>query len=89
MSGDLNLPYEPVGPDPIKIGVSGVLCGGVVYRVAIIDTDIGKMPAVVWDFYRADGERLTPIILVCTPDELLRLPDELRKAVRDVVRAAK
>lgn len=86
---DLNLPYEPVGPDPIEMGISGVLCGGVVYRVAVIDTEAGKMPAVVWDFYRADGERLSPIILVCTSEELLRLPAELRKAIRDVVRAAR
>ena len=89
MSGDLNLPYEPVGGDPIEMTVAGTVCGGLAYRAAVIDTPSGPMPSLVWDFWRADGQKLAPIILVVAPEQMLRLPDELRKAIRDVVKASR
>lgn len=41
------------------------VCGGVIIKATVIDVpDLGKRPALVYQFYTADGVPLTPIIFL-------------------------
>lgn len=83
MSGDLNLPYEPVGGDPIPIRLEGHMCGGVVVRAAVSETPLGKMPMLVFTFASADGRGFLPPIILGLDD-----PAGLVALVRDAAAGA-
>lgn len=90
MSGDLNLPYEDVPDGPFVMDAEMLPCGGVVVKAAVLPTPDGqRMPALVFDFFLADGDRLPSICLVMGVDETLALTDLVRGAVRSAVREAR
>lgn len=90
MSGDLNMPYEDVPDGPFEIVASVLPCGGVLVRSAVLpDPNGGRVPALLIDFYLANGDRLPSIALIMKPDEMLALPDVVRGAVRSAVREAR
>lgn len=68
MSGDLNLPYEPVEGAPIQIDTDGHLCGGVVVRAAVAESPLGKIPMLVFTFADASGRGFLPPIMLAIED---------------------
>jgi hypothetical protein len=88
VSDDLNLPYERVPGGPVYFEGDFIVAGGVVVRSAGIE-EPEKLPALIFDFFLADGERLPSIALIMKPDILLPLSDIVRQAIRDAVRAVR
>lgn len=72
---DLDLPFEeaPHGPIATPISTDSVICGGLVIRAAAIDTPMGRLPALIFDFHRVTGEPLAPVVFVNDPDQVSKL----------------
>jgi len=78
MSGhDLDLPFEeiPGGPVAAPLHPDALVCGGVVIRASVLETDAGRLPALIFDFYGVTGVALPPVVL--TSDDV----NQLRKLV--------
>lgn len=87
----INIPFEDVPGGPIMQGFPAnmIVCGGVSYRSAFFEDGAGAKAAVlIFDFHTASGGQVPPIMLACEDEDLLRLPDEIRKAVRSAIKAA-
>lgn len=92
MSGhDLDLPFEevPGGPFAAPLAPNSMLCGGVVIRAAAIETEAGRMPALVFDFHHVTGVQLAPVVLVSDDaDQLRKLIPLVESSVTAALKAA-
>lgn len=89
--GRMNLPFEEVPDGPIDLPADGFeVVTGVTYRAAVLPSPVtGRpMPALILDFYRPTGERVAPLLVLLEDDDLLRFPDDLRRAIRSARRHA-
>ncbi|MGE0342541.1 MAG: hypothetical protein AB7O86_05695 [Porticoccaceae bacterium] len=92
MTGDLNLPYEEVPGGPIPLDMNTKIAGGVVVRAATIPHPVlpgETLPGLVYDFFLADGQRLVPVLLVLSTEEMLAHAELIRKAVRSAINHTK
>lgn len=89
--GALNLPFEEVPDGPIELPADDfVIVTGVTYRAAVVPSPVTGHPmaAVILDLFRPAGDRLPPVLLLFEDDDLLRFPDDLRRAIRSARRHA-
>lgn len=89
MSGDMRMPYED-NPEPVELTEQSILVGGVVVLSLVVPDQLGgKHPALGFRFAAGDGSGFLPmLVLVASDDDLLALPDLVRKAVQGERRAA-
>lgn len=93
---DLDLPFEEHGKIPMLDQAGATLCGGLVVRAATVEAPdgmddapaSGKLPALVWDFVRADGTFGSPIMLVLTDEQMGKLRPLVQEAIATARRGA-
>lgn len=82
MAGELNIPFEPTPDGPFELDVAMIQCGGVhvtVARTALPDGTV--FPVLIFDFFTVAGERVPPIALYVTVDEMRHVRDNLNIAI--------
>lgn len=95
MSGDFDLPYEPIPGGPIEGDLTSMLtAGSIVVRSAFVEVppDVcasGRAPALAFDFGLAEGGQMPTIVLVLDVEHMLSIGETFRKAIRDAVRHAR
>lgn len=87
---DMDLPYEPVGGDPISRPLADmVICGALTIGAAAVDVpDAGRKPVLVFTFWRHDGEQVQPIAFIQDVDQVKKLRPLVNAAIADALRAA-
>jgi hypothetical protein len=87
---DLDLPYEPVGGDPIERALADmVIAGGLTVGAAMVDVPhLGKKPVVIFTFVQVDGRPVQPIAFIQDADQMRKLRPLLNSAVADACKAA-
>lgn len=89
MTGELNIPFEPVPDGPFDFELTAVQCGGLVFRAARADLGDGQtIPVVIFDFRQITGEQIAPIALYLPPDDMLHLRAQLTSAIDAAIGAA-
>lgn len=87
---DYELPHEDVPDGPVRMpGVEGSLVGEVVIRSAVLDTLIGRLPALQFTFIGAGSRPLPPITLVMDDRGLMAFQRLVTDSVRSAIGAAK
>jgi hypothetical protein len=90
MSGhDLDLPFEEVPGGPVHAPLENpIIAGGLVVRAAVLPTEAGPMPALVFDFKLANGTAAPPIVFVSDADQVGKLSPLIEAAVRAALAGA-
>jgi hypothetical protein len=87
MNGDMNLPFEP--QEPTESHEDFALSGGVVVMSALVPTDDGLEPVIVFRFARADGSGfMPPIALGFEADQVDGFTLLIRQAMERALEAA-
>lgn len=85
----LDLPFLPVGPEPMFDQEDALIVGGVVVLAGTVEVvGVGVRPTLVFRFSQPDGRFVRPVVLVASEDQLLKLKPLVYSAVNAAVRAA-
>lgn len=87
--GDLDLPFEEIPGEPLRVDMESYICGGLVVRAAGVETTEGPKAALVFDFYLADGVTLPHILYVADDDQMEKVPKLVADAVESALRAVR
>jgi hypothetical protein len=91
---DYEIPHEDVPGGPVKLpGVTGDVVGEVVVRSAVMETRLGKVPLLIFDFAGAgpfpmSRRSLPPVNLVMDKRGLRAFAQLVAKSVESAIRAA-
>ncbi len=82
------IPYEDVPDGPFERSEDVLVCGGLQYLALTVNVGGQKRPALGLRLIAADGGMMPMVALVLADDDMLALPDGIRKAIRSARREA-
>ena len=90
LGDSLDLPFE-LNPPGQTIDLNNLtLAGGVVCIAAVVPIpDVGSKPGIIFRFTRPDGAFYDPICLIIDPEQALKAPILVNRAVQAAVKAVR
>lgn len=86
---ELDLPHEEIPDGPVDQEIESFFAGGIVIRSAVLQTERGPMPALVFDFHLVDGETLPSITLVQVDEQMTKFAALAQSATHAAIRGAR
>jgi hypothetical protein len=89
LGDDLDLPFEKIPGGPIHASLDNpLIAGGLVVQAALVPSDAGTYPALVFRFHLADGTAMPPVVLVANADQMGKVVPLVAGAVAAAVAGA-
>lgn len=87
MATSWNLEFVAVDDElPMLDEGQAVLVGAVVLRAGVVDSPLGKYPALIFGFKDGGGKEVNPIVLVMDSSAMAKVPRLVSKAVMQALK---